>query len=189
MNKDHNEMLSAIMDGEIPTTQCDQHIREISNNDELRQTWFRYHLIRDAMRGQLQQGIGHDLPDRVRAALEYEPAILSPGPSRPYSFLKPVTGLAIAASVTAAVLLGVQFSNNQTDTDTLPAFASNTTPQISQPVQFVSGNNRNNPPPIKTMAVESPMNRYLVNYNEYRVNSGMRGMLPYVRIVGHEATP
>jgi hypothetical protein len=27
---------------------------------------------------------------------------------------------------------------------------------------------------------------YLVNHNEYTVNHGMQGMLPYVRIVGHE---
>jgi hypothetical protein len=29
---------------------------------------------------------------------------------------------------------------------------------------------------------------YLVNHNEYAVNRGMQGMLPYVRIVGHEMT-
>lgn len=189
MNKDYDEMLSAMMDGEIPSTQCDNHLREILSNDELRQTWFRYHLIRDAMQGQLQQDVEHEFSSRIRAILENEPAILSPVSSRTHSFLKPVAGLAIAASVTAAVLIGVQYGNNQTDTNTLPAFASNTTPQISQPVQFVSGKNRNIPPPNKTMSVESPMNRYLVNYNEYRVNSGMRGMLPYVRIVGYESTP
>jgi hypothetical protein len=27
---------------------------------------------------------------------------------------------------------------------------------------------------------------YLVNHNEYAVSSGMHGMLPYVRIVGHK---
>jgi hypothetical protein len=27
---------------------------------------------------------------------------------------------------------------------------------------------------------------YLVNHNEYSVSSGMHGMLPYVRIVGHK---
>jgi hypothetical protein len=27
---------------------------------------------------------------------------------------------------------------------------------------------------------------YLVNHNEYAVSRGMQGMLPYVRIVGHD---
>ena len=37
-----------------------------------------------------------------------------------------------------------------------------------------------------SVGAESRLNRYLVNYNEYRTNAGVQGMLPYVRIVAHE---
>jgi hypothetical protein len=30
---------------------------------------------------------------------------------------------------------------------------------------------------------------YLVNHNEYAVNRGMQGMLPYVRIIGQDVQP
>jgi hypothetical protein len=30
------------------------------------------------------------------------------------------------------------------------------------------------------------LNRYLVNYNEYRNNAAVQGMIPYVRIVTHD---
>ena len=38
-------------------------------------------------------------------------------------------------------------------------------------------------PPVDA---ETRLNRYLLNYNEYRTNTGVQGMLPYVRIVTHE---
>ena len=186
MNKDPNEIVSVVMDGDLSTVQHADHIHEIMHNDELRQKWHRYHLIRDVLQGHLVQDVDSELSTRITRALEDEPAILSPWVSKKSRFLKPVAGLAIAASVTAAVLLGVQVNNKQTVPDTTPAFASNTTPQVSQPVQFVSGNSRSNTSATATSAGESPINRYLVNYNEFRANSGVRGMLPYVRIVGHE---
>jgi hypothetical protein len=33
------------------------------------------------------------------------------------------------------------------------------------------------------------LDAYLVNHNEYSVNGGMQGMLPYVRIVGQDSQP
>ncbi|MCK5669344.1 MAG: hypothetical protein KAI15_09675, partial [Gammaproteobacteria bacterium] len=33
---------------------------------------------------------------------------------------------------------------------------------------------------------DTRLNRYLVNYNEYRVNTGVRGMPPHVRLVAND---
>lgn len=184
MKQEASEILSALMDGETTVNRA-EHIKTIAGNAELRQTWYRYHLISDVMQGHLKSDVDYGLADRIRAALDNEPVMLAPVKSGYSRYAKPAAGLAIAASVAAAVLLGVQVSHKQSVPESTPAFASNAVPQVSGPVQFVSGNSR----PVTTgtpMAVESPMNRYLVNYNEYRANSGVRGMLPYVRIVGHE---
>ncbi len=185
MSTEKTETLSALMDGETSASETDATVQAVANNDAARHTWFRYHLIREAMQNQLSDPVDTQLAERIRAQLTLEPTILAPQSSL-RTYLKPVAGLAIAASVTAAVLLGVQISNKEQGQAETPAFASNSTPQISQPVQFVSGNSQplNGSPQVQT--AESPMNRYLVNYNEYRANSGMRGMLPYVRIIGHE---
>ncbi len=194
MNEHQNERISAIMDGEIQPRDGAGHIRSIAADDDLKQTWHRYHLIRDVLQGHLRQDVDANLAGRVSDALENEPAILVPAATSHRRYLKPVAGLAIAASVTAAVLLGVQVANRQAVPDeSTPAFASNATSQVPRPVRFVSSNGNTSqvvgPADSTNFSVESPMNRYLVNYNEHRVNSGMRAMLPYVRIVGHETNP
>lgn len=189
MKIEQNEMMSALMDGELSSHQIDEQIANLSSSTDSKQTWHRYHLMREALQGQLHHNVDVQLSERISTALEAEPTILAPAGKTGNKYLKPLAGLAIAASVTAAVLLGVQVTNTSTVSDSTPSFASNTTPQFSQPVQFVGVRN----PAVstssrQTTAVESPMNRYLVNYNEYRANTGMRGMLPYVRIVGHESS-
>ncbi|MCG8325353.1 MAG: sigma-E factor negative regulatory protein [Thiotrichales bacterium] len=186
MSNERKEQISAIMDDEFSPSQHDRPLDALSNESGLQQTWHRYHLIRDAIQGHLQQDVDSSLSDRVHAAIEREPAILSPAFSRSRKFTRPLAGLAIAASVAASVLLGVQLSNRPDPGAGTPAFASNAAPQTSQPVQFVSNNQPAFVSAKKSAPVESPMDRYLVNYNEYRANSGVRGMLPYVRIVGHE---
>jgi hypothetical protein len=39
---------------------------------------------------------------------------------------------------------------------------------------------------VGSPSVDRKLDMYLVNHNEYAVNRGMQGMLPYMRIVGHE---
>jgi sigma-E factor negative regulatory protein RseA len=184
MKQDTNEILSALMDDEI-TIDTAERIGEIARDDELRQTWYRYHLIRDAIQGEINSDIDCSMAQRISRLLADEPVVLAPVNSGRNRYIKPIAGLAIAASVAAAVLLGIQVSNRQAAPESTPAFASNTVPQAPRTVQFVSSNSG----PANTANstnVTFPMNRYLVNYNEHRANSGVRGMLPYVRIVGHE---
>ena len=184
MKQETNEILSALMDDEI-TINTAERIGEIAGDDELRQTWYRYHLIRDVIQGEVNNDIDCSMVRRVSRLLADEPVVLAPVNSRRHPYIKPIAGLAIAASVAAAVLLGIQVSNRQAAPESTPAFASNTVPQTPRTVQFVS-NNPGSANVSNSTSDTFPMNRYLVNYNEHRANSGVRGMLPYVRIVGHE---
>ena len=58
MNKQFEERLSALIDGE--ETQTNDVFSRIQQDDELRQRWQRYHLISDAMKGHLD---GLSFPD------------------------------------------------------------------------------------------------------------------------------
>lgn len=103
MSKETREHLSALVDGEISLETSRFLVRRLGADEELRATWTRYHLIRDCLRHQDGSIAGEDLCARVGLALENEP----PGkPVRvfPTRWLKPVAGLAIAASV---ALMGI----------------------------------------------------------------------------------
>ncbi|UMQ39796.1 transcriptional regulator [Aeromonas hydrophila] len=121
------------MDGDLSDVEV---LNELGTDPALQDTWSRYHLIGDAMRGDLPVNLQLDLSDSIMAALEDEPTILAPKPveSKPaapqpgtakvVSFLRragqQVGQYAIAASVAAAVIFGVQQYQGQDGLPTNP---------------------------------------------------------------------
>lgn len=116
----NKEQLSALMDGDLSEIEV---LNELGTDPALQDTWARYHLIGDAMRGDLPVNLQLDLSDSIMLALEDEPAILAPKPAQPAApqvqpagkvipfvrrFGQQVGQYAIAASVAAAVIFGVQ---------------------------------------------------------------------------------
>ncbi len=116
----NKEQLSALMDGDLSEIEV---LNELGTDPALQDTWSRYHLIGDAMRGDLPVNLQLDLSDSIMLALEDEPAILAPKPAQPAvpqvqpagkvipfvrRFGQQVGQYAIAASVAAAVIFGVQ---------------------------------------------------------------------------------
>ena len=116
----NKEQLSALMDGDLSEIEV---LNELGTDPALQDTWSRYHLIVDAMRGDLPVNLQLDLSDSIMLALEDEPAILAPKPAQPAApqvqpagkvipfvrrFGQQVGQYAIAASVAAAVIFGVQ---------------------------------------------------------------------------------
>jgi negative regulator of sigma E activity len=189
MKESSNEFLSGLMDGEAGYGEA-AALSRLIEDEEARRTWARYHLIADCMRGQLPRAIDRNFGDRLAIALKMEPAILAPAPSVVRSMLKPAAGFAIAASVAAAAILGIQY-NRAVDVAPIgaqPAVAQvQQVPAAAERISLASG------APVSARPVPQPaagragsqLNRYLVNHNEYRSNIAVQGMLPYVRIVSH----
>ncbi|HHQ4775582.1 TPA: sigma-E factor negative regulatory protein [Aeromonas veronii] len=123
----NKEQISALMDGDLSDAEV---LNELEMDSDLQATWGRYHLIGDAMRGDLPVNLQLDLSDSIMAALEDEPTILAPKPVETASVVQPVVApiktdsnnvvplfrrvgqqlgqYAIAASVAAVVIFGVQ---------------------------------------------------------------------------------
>ncbi|TDF39772.1 transcriptional regulator [Alteromonadaceae bacterium M269] len=117
MTQSKIEKLSSLIDGE---SQDEQLIDEISTDAELSKKWQSYHLTRDLMRKDAPELLNFDISAQVAKAIADEPSIVAPKPSRLESL--PVIGnviplikqsgqFAIAASVAAAVIIGVQQYN------------------------------------------------------------------------------
>jgi len=116
------EPMSAMMDSEIEEFELRRVIERTANNSQLVNKWNRYHLVQDVMKGRLIQIPGNvDLASRVSQALDDEPALSSQAiaktdqsldkalePSLIDRWWKPAASMAVAASVTAVVLLGAQ---------------------------------------------------------------------------------
>jgi sigma-E factor negative regulatory protein RseA len=177
-NKDR-EWLSALADGEVAEQNLAQRLDALRDDPQLLASWRAYHVIRDTVSSNLNHSVAPQLHLRIAAALESEPTILAPQ-RRQQPWLKRVAGLAIAASVTGVAIIGLQSMNG---VDATPAAV-----QLAQPQEYL----RIQPTLVAQRKETSEqgndsLNRYLVNHNEYSANSGIQGMLPYVRIVGYKA--
>ncbi len=106
MSKETREHLSALVDGEISRETSRFLVRRLGADEELRATWTRYHLVRDCLRYQEGSIAGDDLCARVRLELENEEDA-APSRTAPARWLKPLAGLAIAASVALMAIVAV----------------------------------------------------------------------------------
>jgi sigma-E factor negative regulatory protein RseA len=91
------EALSALVDGEATDIDIARVLKAV-DDPELRARWARQHAIGEALRGDAPKGLQIDVSAGVRAAIK----------ERPSRRANPFTSLAVAASVTLAVVFGGQ---------------------------------------------------------------------------------
>lgn len=181
MSEHIKEQISAFLDGELPTAEQQLLLERLRRDPALRVQWGRYRLIGDGLRQGLPPYVDLGLADRVMAELEAVPAHRGGGAGR---LAKSFAGLAVAASVAVVAVLAVQ-QLEAPDTGGEPARIAAAPQALPPPQAYVrvqQGPAWEATPPQPV----SRLNEYLVNHNEYAASAGMPGVLPYVRIVGHE---
>lgn len=178
------EKLSALLDGELDQTEQELLFRKISSDPALRKTWERYLLMRSIMRNELGINLSMTLADRVFESIEREPAILAPQ-RRTASIrsLGRIAGsLAIAASVAVVSIIGLQSIG--VDDGQYQQLAQTANSQLASKAGYIrAGETRwNNRQP----GLESKLNMYLVEHNEFSPSASFRGMMSYGRVVSYD---
>ncbi len=184
MTEKLREMISALTDDEIPTAELEMLLRRVSRDPELKACWGRYQLIGECVRGELAGQADLSLVDRIHAALEDEPT--ASGPRQP-SWLKTAAGVAIAASVAMVAVFTMQphdtgSSDGNGPSEVVPMAAS---VPAATPVSYgaISGVRWDQGP----VEVQTQLNNFLVNHNEYASGIGRQGMLPYMHIAAYDS--
>lgn len=95
--------ISSLMDGELESHEAERAIRSCCASGEAAKKWQEYHLIGDVLRGGKPHPTG--TADRVRLALEAEPAIIA-RPKRLHETVFGRVALAAAASVATIGVVG-----------------------------------------------------------------------------------
>jgi len=109
--REHAEALSALMDNESSELELRRLLKEFSDEPDMAQTWSRYNLARSVLHKEEVRLVSALGTQRILAAIAEEPMHAAGGVvrSRQTSAWLPAVGrLAIAASVTLAVFLGLQ---------------------------------------------------------------------------------
>ncbi|HEY7673978.1 MAG TPA: sigma-E factor negative regulatory protein [Burkholderiales bacterium] len=174
------EKLSAFVDGEFQSDELRVHLARIKSDAELRSAWNVYHLIGDALRGQ----ISPDLTSGVLARLHEEPTMLAPRRVRP-AFSRLGWHALSAAAGMAAVALVVWTASPVWHTET----------QMNAKSEDVDLA-RSRLSPVTTVSVpggeanvsvsDSEVENYLYAHQPYSHTSAIQGVAPYARTVADE---
>jgi len=190
----NNEQLSALLDSALDEQHLQPFMQDLKRDPiadaEASQ---RYRLMGDVMRDELDQSSFMNISSAVHRAIEQEPSHnevpVAHGKQQGLnlsslisSWIKPLTGMAVAASVAMVTLL--TFNTIQSgDNAELPVQLAKSTPiervstEISRNVQVASTLDISNKSPEQ----QKQLNHYMLKHSGYASQSTMQGMMPYVR--------
>ena len=177
MTETNREQLSSLMDGELERGARDFMVRRLAKDAELTGRWRRYHAIRACLQREFSGR--ESLCDRVSAALADEPAVQAE-PRAGAGWLKPLGGVAVAASVAVAALVAINTTLlEQGQDDRLanePGFVSQPTAldlPFAQPLVPVSFSETS---PADRQRISS----YVLRHNQAAGGSGVVSYVPIV---------
>jgi sigma-E factor negative regulatory protein RseA len=164
------ERISALMDGESTDDEFAGRIQQLKS-EEGADDWRTYHLIGDALRGEMM--ISDGFAEKVRAQIAAEPTILAPASAR-----KPVRSfqryaMAAAASVAGIAVVGwfalVSQDRAPDNTAKLVPPALTTPPSASGGAAFAR--------------VDPGVSEYFRAHQEVSPTAAMHGVASYIRTV------
>ncbi|MDO9616832.1 MAG: anti sigma-E factor RseA C-terminal domain-containing protein [Pseudomonas sp.] len=191
------ESLSAVMDNQADELEL-RRVLAASDDPELRATWSRYQIARAVMHKELLEP-RLDIAAAVSAALADDVAPVAPvAQQAPRGPWRTVGRLAVAASVTVAVLAGVRLYNQDDITGAQLAQQANqpllNIPQVSGPAMLAGFNTSEGQSAPAASAVgqgqpgwhEQRLPAYLRQHAQQAAMSTSEGALPYARAASLE---
>jgi negative regulator of sigma E activity len=198
MNED-KEKISAWLDDSIEYNEVGSLETEQENRAFATAT--RYQMIGDAIRGRVTEASMIDISTNVREVIRREPEFESAARPESHSrrpvrqktkplfdfgsWLRPVGGLAVAATVAMVMVITLTDQQTATNSAQVANFGQ-------QPVQALPVNNM--APVYTRQSIARPavnLNSYVTEHSEFAAQDTIQGMMPYARSVsyGYEKPP
>jgi len=111
MSEQIREQVSAFLDGELPNSETELLLKRLTRDGVLRESFGRYALIGEAIRGSGRDLLTRDFAGRVNLAIDGEPVVAAGGQareSRAPRWWRPFAGAAVAAGVAAVAVVALQ---------------------------------------------------------------------------------
>jgi len=110
MSEQIREQVSAFLDGELPNSETELLLKRLTRDPELRESFGRFALIGESLRGGTHARLSRGFPERVNRAIDGEPLAADPATVRGRStdWWRPFAGAAVAAGVAAIAVVALQ---------------------------------------------------------------------------------
>jgi sigma-E factor negative regulatory protein RseA len=184
MNDALKEQVSALSDNELQRQEEALLLRRLTQTPELGAQLGRYALIGEAMRRALPPVVDTGLAARVSAAIAEEEALQAQPRRLPRALLRPVAGIAVAASVAALSLAVWPTANVPRGGEGAEVAAAAAAAPPRTALQRVGTTEEPSQWDRLDPEIQQRLNGYLVNHSEHTPTGRMGGMIHYVRITG-----
>ncbi|MGO9992446.1 MAG: sigma-E factor negative regulatory protein [Steroidobacteraceae bacterium] len=110
MSEQIREQVSAFLDGELPNSETELLLKRLTRDAELRESFGRYALIGESLRGGSHARLTQGFTARVNRAIDGEPVVATAQTARARSrrWWRPFAGAAVAAGVAAVAVIALQ---------------------------------------------------------------------------------
>ena len=109
MSEQIREQVSAFLDGELPNSETELLLKRLTRDAELRESFGRYALIGESLRGGTHACLTRGFTSRVNRAIDGEPAVaIQAVHGRSSRWWRPFVGAAVAAGVAAVAFVSLQ---------------------------------------------------------------------------------
>jgi sigma-E factor negative regulatory protein RseA len=198
MSEQIREQVSAFLDGELPDSETELLLKRLTRDGELRESFGRYALIGESIRGTSRGLLTRGFAGRVNMAIDGEPiaAVGQVRESRAPGWWRPFAGAAVAAGVAAVAVVALQ---QRADAPTLragPAAAPMTaqittaTPALPQtPREAISYTVPATSPAAPSGMPQARLTNYVLAHSRYSSGLDLRGVLADLLIESDEPQP
>jgi sigma-E factor negative regulatory protein RseA len=201
MSEQIREQVSAFLDGELPDSETELLLKRLTRDGELRESFGRYTLIGESIRGTSRGLLTRGFAGRVNKAIDGEPvvAVGQARESRAPRWWRPFAGAAVAAGVAAVAVVALQQRAVAPTLRAGPAAAPMTAQNMTA-AQAPAGvpqtprepNSYTVPPTSPGAPVGMPQARltnYVLAHSRYSSGLDLRGVLADLLIEADEAQP
>jgi sigma-E factor negative regulatory protein RseA len=193
MSEQIREQVSAFLDGELPNSETELLLKRLTRTGELRESFGRYALIGEAIRGASRAYLTQGFAGRVNLAIDGEP--IPAGGHAPRArasrWWRPFAGTAVAAGVAAVAV--VAFHQRADAPGLRPAStlaAQNAVPvRSAAPREAISYTVPATSPAAAASVGPGRLTNYVFAHSRYSSGLAQRGMLADLLIEGDEPPP
>ena len=181
MSEQIREQVSAFLDGELPSSETELLLKRLTRDAELRQSFGRYALIGETLRGGSHASLSLGFAARVNRAIDGEPAPLrgcNRRVARHCAGGNPLPGTAVAAGVAAVAVVALQ------QRAVAPGLRSGAVRVTAQNARLVTSRRRRSPIRCRRGAAEAPamvpaarLTSYVFAHSKYSVGLGQGNLL------------
>jgi negative regulator of sigma E activity len=204
MSEQIREQVSAFLDGELPDTETELLLKRLTRDGELRESFGRYALIGEALRGAGSQILTRGFASRVNLAIDGEPA-QAPAHAqltREPRWWRPIAGVTVAAGVAAVAIVALQQRSISPHLSGASMTAQNVTAPLKTaapsqlPLQGGGGPREALSYTVPAASTDAPsaiaparLTNYVFAHSKYSSGLGQRGLLTDLLIDDDEPAP